>query len=452
MISLKQFMDWVTVSNKTSNKDFPEVRRRLLLAYLAVMTTILSVSATSLYIFFANSMRQQLDRELTTLVQAAAPSLKIVKEEGIEDLSGELAWQELFSRKIQSLEWFGVNGQTLAKEGDFFSKEPFDKELLLSSLSDNSFFFQEEKNIRSVTIPVYADETEGKTLELKGYIRANESTRELNSTLNKLRVGLWVGGAIAIFMISISSVYLTHQAFKPTLQSFQKLKRFAADASHELGNPLTKISFVTEILLDHPEQLQRASGQKKLQIVSNATEQMRSMLDDLLFLARTDGNSSFTYSKKSDIRIDQLLQKLAESLIAVSRKKKIDFQCDLDRPLVVKGDPSQLNRLFSNLLTNAFKYTESGGQVNFSLQESKQNAVISVQDTGIGIAAEHLSYIFQRFWRDERVRKQKVEGSGLGLAIAKTIVQKHQGKITVESEVGLGTCFCVYLPLVQTKA
>ncbi len=119
--------------------------------------------------------------------------------------------------------------------------------------------------------------------------------------------------------------------------------------------------------------------------------------------------------------------------------------------MLVKGDASQLNRLFSNLLGNAIKYTERGGEVNLSLAKSKQNAVIAIQDTGIGIARENLSYVFQRFWRDERVRKQKTEGSGLGLAIAKTIVKKHQGKITVESELGLGTCFKVYLPLVKEK-
>lgn len=442
-------MDLVKVLNKISNKNFPELRQRLMLAYLAVMATIFGVSISLLYIFFARSMRQQLDRELITLVQAAAPSLDMIKEKGKKDLNRELAWQELFSRQQQSLEWFEVDGQTLAKEGNFFPQAPFDQRLLSSS-SQNSFLFQDEENIRSVTIAVYTDNTEDNTLRLKGYIRASESTRELNSTLNKLRLGLWLGGGTAIFLISISSFYLSDQAFKPTLQSFQKLKQFAADASHELGTPLTKISFAAEILLSYPEQIQSSSGQKKLQIITNATEQMKSLLDDLLFLARTDSDYTLSHSEKLNIRIDELLQQLAEPFVAVALSKEIDFQLDLERPLVVKGDGSQLNRLFSNLLDNAFKYTENGGQISFSLVEEKQNAVISIQDTGIGIPAEHLSSIFQRFWRDQRVRKHK-EGSGLGLAIAKTIVQQHQGKISVESQVNHGTCFRVYLPLAKAK-
>ena len=444
-------MDWVTVSNKISNQDFPEIRRRLMLGYLAVMAAIFGVSATSLYLFFARSLEQQLNQELITLAHAAAPSLDIVKEEGKQDLDRELAWQELFSRKKQSLEWFEVDGQTLNRVGDFFPQAPFYKKLLTSPSSRNSLLFQDEDNIRSVTIAVYADEAEGNVLKLKGYIRASESTRELKATLNQLQLGLWLGGVTGIMLIGLSSVYLTHQAFKPTLQSFQQLKQFAADASHELGNPLTKISFATEILLNYPEQIASSGGKKKLEIINRATEQMKHLLDDLLFLARTDANSSLSYTEKAEIRIEQLLPQLVEPLMAVASSKEIELKCELDCRLLVKGDASQLNRLFSNLLENAIKYTERGGEVNLSLSKSKQNAVIAIQDTGIGIARENLSYVFQRFWRDERVRKQKTEGSGLGLAIAKTIVKKHQGKISVESEVGLGTCFKVYLPLVKEK-
>ena len=427
------------------------MRRRLMLGYLAVMAAIFGVSATSLYLFFARSLEQQLNQELITLAHAAAPSLDIVKEQGKQDLDRELAWQELFSRKKQSLEWFEVDGKTLNRVGDFFPQAPFYKKLLTSPSSRNSLLFQDEDNIRSVTIAVYADEAQGNVLKLKGYIRASESTRELKATLNQLRLGLWLGGITGITLIGISSVYLTHQAFKPTLQSFQQLKQFAADASHELGNPLTKISFATEILLNYPEQIASSGGKKKLEIINRATEQMKHLLDDLLFLARTDANSSLSYTEKADIQLNQLLLQLVEPLLAVAASKQIQVDCQLDCPLVVKGDRSQLNRLFSNLIGNAIKYTENDGEIYLSLSQSKQNALISIQDNGIGIAVENLPYIFQRFWRDERVRKQKTEGSGLGLAIAKTIVKKHQGKITVESELGLGTCFKVYLPLVKDK-
>ena len=158
-------MDWVTVSNKIYNKNFPELRQRLILAYLAVMATILGISATSIYIFFARSRRQQLDQQLVILAQAAAPSLDIIKEEGIQDLDHELTWQELFSRKKQSLEWFEVDGQTLAKEGRFFPQAPFAKKLFASSSSKNLLVFQNEDNIRSVTIAVYADEVEKHSLK-----------------------------------------------------------------------------------------------------------------------------------------------------------------------------------------------------------------------------------------------------------------------------------------------
>ncbi len=128
------------------------------------------------------------------------------------------------------------------------------------------------------------------------------------------------------------------------------------------------------------------------------------------------------------------------------QNKSIDFQSDLHKGLKIEGDSTQLNRLFSNLLSNAFKYTDREGKIMLSLKAYKHSAVVSIQDTGIGISSKYLPYIFERFWRAERARKQ--EGLGLGLAIAKTITQQHGGQITVSSEVNVGTCFTVYLPSV----
>ncbi|XFA72050.1 ATP-binding protein [Thermosynechococcaceae cyanobacterium Okahandja] len=106
-----------------------------------------------------------------------------------------------------------------------------------------------------------------------------------------------------------------------------------------------------------------------------------------------------------------------------------------------------MQRLFTNLLTNALKYTPSGGTVIVSAQRLDNGALVTIQDTGIGIAPEDLPYIFDRFWRSDQSRSQYKDGSGLGLAIAKTIAQRHQGDITVQSKLGQGSSFYVKLPL-----
>ena len=443
MTLLKQFMDWVTASNKTSSSGFSYMRRRLLVAYLLIMGTILGVSGTALYVFFTRSMNQQLDQRLTTLVQAAAPSLDSVQLRGRQSLDRDIPWRALFSNPEHSLEWFDVNGNLLAREGESFPQLP----LVRKSFNDSSPVFQQADNIRSVTIAVYSDGIEKDTLQLKGYIRAAESLREIETTLAHLRLGLWLGGGTALFFIGISSIYLTHQAFKPTLKSFQQLKQFMAEASHELRNPLTKINFATEALLSHPEKIRRASDLRKLTMIQSSAEQMQRLLEDLLFLARTDSMPDSNNWEGSVLTLSELLIPLIEHFQALALKQGIEFHTKLLDGLAIKGDASQLSRAFSNLLENALKYTETGGKISVYLEQSMQGAVVSIEDTGIGIAPEQVPFIFQRFWRAEQARRSKQDGLGLGLAIVDALIKKHKGKIIVNSEVNVGTCFKVYLPL-----
>lgn len=442
----KHLTVWLNVTDKLPALNFSHLRQRLIIAYLLVMGAVLGISGTALYIFFARSLNQQLDHRLQTLVQAAAPSLNTVKYKGRENLDQDLPWREMFFQRKQSLEWFNVDGKLISKEGEFFPQAPLIRKTL-STLGNGSPVFQQENSIRSVTIAVYADGGQKDLIQLKGYIRASESTESVEATLKQLHLGLWLGGGMAVFFIGLSSVYLTQQALKPTLKSFRQLKQFAADASHELGGPLTKISFASEILLSNPEQLSKPSATKKIEIIKSGAEQMKHLLEDLLFLARTDSAAPMVRPENTCVFLDELLQQLAEHYTLVARNKEIDFQTNFYPDLAIQGDVSQLNRLFSNLLSNACKYTRSGGRILMTSGISNKNAVISVEDTGIGIDSRYLPHVFQRFWRAKRVSKQ--EGLGLGLAIAKTIVQQHKGKITVTSEVNVGTCFKVYLPLYQ---
>ena len=448
MTLLKSLTARLTVSNKLVGLRLLNLRRRLILAYLLIMATVLGISGTALYIFFARSLNQQLDHRLQTLVQAAAPSLDTIKFKGRPSLDRDLPWRELFFHRKQSLEWFSVDGKLIAKEGEAFPSSILTQKTF-STLTNSVPIFRREKQIRSVVIAVYSSGSQKDTIKLKGYIRASESTEQIEATLQQLQLGLWLGGATAIFFMGLSSIYLTHQALQPTLKSFQQLKQFAADASHELGGPLTKIGFATEILLSNPQQLQKPSAEKKIQIIRSATEQMKHLLEDLLFLARTDAASPLTKPEKSIVFLDELLQQLSDHFKTVAHQQQIDFKADIHPELAVRGDVSQLNRLFSNLLNNAFKYTYTGGKIFLSSSISKKNAVITVEDTGIGIDSQYLPYVFQRFWRSKRATKQ--QGLGLGLAISKTIVQQHSGEITVSSQVNVGTCFKIYLPLYQVK-
>ena len=447
MTLLRQFIIWITAPNKMNriaNHNFQFLRWRLLCTYLTVMTAIFGASGVTLYIFFSRSFHQQLNEQLLSLVQAAVPSLDTVKTKGSQSLDKDLPWRNLFSHRQQSLEWFDADGDLLAREGTIFSEFPPIKKISPSQLREGSPVFEKQDGAISVTIAIYSDTPDEKTLRLAGYIRGSESTQELETALNHLRMGLTLGGATALILITLSDIYLTQKTLEPLKQNFQELKQFTADVSHELRNPLTRIGIATDIMLSRSEEM-KPSELKKLEMIDGAVTQMRKLLEDLLFLARTEAAS--TPKAKSTIALDKLLRDLQERFEPQAETKGISFQAQLRSGLSIKGNPDQLSRLFANLLENALKYTEAGGSITLSLNQANGSSVVAVEDTGVGIPQEYLPFVFQRFWRSDQIKAQKEEGSGLGLAICDAIVQQHGGDIGVNSKVGVGTCFWVTLPL-----
>ncbi len=431
----------------SQNLQFLGLRRRLLITYIITITAILLGSITTLYIFFARNLNNQLDVQLLTSGEASVPTLDIIKTKGQQVLDKDISWRNLFAVQKVSVEWFDSDGRLLAKQGTDFPKIPLFKNLLTEGLDRGDPIIQEKAQIRSVTIAVYADDSEEKILVLGGYIRASRSTQEIENLLNQLLLGLGLGGIIFFILISLSSIYWARQAIQPTQQSLQQLKQFAADASHELRNPLTRISIASEVMLSNVDRF-RPSDSRKLEMIDAATKQMQRLVDDLLFLIRTGNVEIANHKQKPVISLYELLQTLVSYFESTAHAKQINLVANLTSSLLVRGDSSQLNRLFSNLLENAIKYTESGGQVTLTLTQAKGFAVVTVEDTGIGIPSEYLPLIFHRFWRVEQNRTQQQEGFGLGLAIVETIVKQHKGQISVTSEVGIGTCFQVSLPLV----
>ena len=440
-------MIWVKALNRNRCKIFPFLGWRLLLIYTAAMTAIFGTSAAVLYVFFSRSLNQQLNDHLLTLVQTAVPSLDAVKTQGRQGSERDLPRRHLFSRREQSLEWYSADGELLAREGTVFPKFPLVRSVSPPGLKENFPAFQQQDQTRTVTIPVYADEPEENRPQLKGYIRASESTEHLQMTLHQLQVGLGLEAVTALMLASLSGTYLTQQALEPIKQTCQQLKQFTTEISHQLRNPLTRIGMATDLLLYHREQMQ-PSDVRKLEMIDTAAARIQHAVEDLLFLVRTDAAGASISFEQSTVPLDQLLRTLAGKFDSQAQIKGITFQARLPTSLSVKGDAIQLSRLFSNLLENALQYTEAGGSVTLSWEQSKRSAVVWVKDTGIGIATEHLPLVFERFWRSEQAQSQQPQGLGLGLTIAQAIARGHGGEITVSSKVGEGSCFQVRLPLV----
>jgi len=228
-------------------------------------------------------------------------------------------------------------------------------------------------------------------------------------------------------------------------QSFAALRRFTADASHELKTPLTVLRAGVERAITTPGLPQEALAplEETLQEVKRMTE----LVDALLTLARADEGIAPLHREPVDLRAIVEETRETGELLAEEAGVKMEVTTPPE-PVIVAVDASRIRELILNLLTNAVKYTPSGGGVWMQLGESDGRVTLTVADSGIGIAPGDLPHIFDRFWRADSARTRTGDrtGTGLGLAICKWIAEAHGGAITVQSRAGRGTSFTVTLP------
>ncbi len=250
-----------------------------------------------------------------------------------------------------------------------------------------------------------------------------------------LLVGL--GGVGAFFLIS---VYLAKWALKPVEEAWEKQKRFVADASHELKTPLTVILANTGILLSHKEET--IQDQLKWVTYTEAeANRMKKLVDDLLFLAKYDSEHRPELQSKVDLS-DALWSTLLP-FESVAFEAGVSIDTDIQSDLFMAGNEGQLKQLAIILIDNACKYAGKGGLVKVKLAKIGEQITLKINNTGTPISEEHLAHIFDRFYRAESARTRETGGYGLGLAIASTIVETHNGKISVTSTEKEGTTFQV---------
>jgi len=243
-------------------------------------------------------------------------------------------------------------------------------------------------------------------------------------------------------------------------ESYQRQQRFVADASHELRAPITSIRCNLDLLAKAPD-LPPAEAQAALADARAEADRMGRLVSDLLALAHADAIQPATINGYKNGDAQAQLIDLDSLLLEVFRQYRRSGEGESGgqpphgprlmlqhiTPAQVYGDADQLKQAFVALLDNALKYTPYEGSVTLSLVTGEGYATVKVSDTGIGILAEDLPHIFERFYRADRARSRERGGSGLGLAIAQNIVREHQGSIEVESMPGRGSTFTVKLPL-----
>jgi len=229
------------------------------------------------------------------------------------------------------------------------------------------------------------------------------------------------------------------------LRRLETVRRdFVANVSHELKTPLTSISGYAETLLgDKPD---AATSERFLEVILGNARRMQRLVDSLLDLSRIESGS--WQPRVERVHVGAVARETWAGLAARGAARQVDFTIDADdpAPVDVQADADALRQVLTNLFDNALRYTPAGGRITCRARRDGDGVLVSVSDTGSGIGSDHLSRIFERFYRADASRSRDEGGTGLGLAIVKHLVEAHGGQVRATSELGRGTTISAWFP------
>ena len=448
------------------------------LSVTGLILAFLVAFGAGIYFSFGNSLYNEVDDALSLSAEQVLASL--YEDNGsIQMLTQDpnathLAEFSAFTQRGITLIVLSSNGDILESVGPY-SDSPMRVSASLSQPMLQTIRETERNDrIRVYTLPVL----EGG--HILGWIQSMQGLGSAEETLDRLRTMFLVGTGLLSLLAGFAGYFLAGRALTPIDEitntarhistadlssrlglpdtgdevsrlantfddmlgriesGFARERQFTSDASHELRTPLTAMKTILNFIREgeRPPQDYRQA----LDDLAEETDRLQGLVENLLQLARGERGLKL---QKEEIDLSLLLMDVADSLRPLAEEKDLTLTCELPPSLIISGDTDQVIRLIVNLLDNAIKYSEQG-PIRLSAKQKEGNAIIEVSDTGIGIPAEHLPHIFKRLYTVDPARSSG--GAGLGLSIAQQIVQAHGGRIEVQSEVGKGSTFTVYLP------
>lgn len=437
---------------------FQATRNRLAIWYTAITAILLLLFATGVYFYVRYTLIERIDDTLKHVVEVVERSLIIEPDQG----SGyHINLEASFRERSPSVEDDRIDLEFFSPTG----------ELLWSTFSE-PLPVPLELNVRGETVRLGTDSllrqiTDRLEVEhfLLGYLRVSHPWFEVTRPIRKLVIDLSLGIAIMITCGAVIGWLLSGIAIEPVKESYQQLRQFTADASHELRNPIAMIQTNVQMAIAYPDADIR---QQNLKVIERLTQRLGRLVNDLLFLARND--SGVLQVEFEPIPLDALLLEVIEEQRAICRQENIELKLEIlgestaVDPYTILGNWDQMAQLFTNLIGNAIAYAfpperaDQSKKITVILQTQSpsprlpnQSLQVTVADNGVGIPPENLPHVFDRFYRLDPARSHPEDnstGSGLGLAIAAAIAQNHKGKITVESK-GSGCQFMLLVPHYQ---
>ena len=269
--------------------------------------------------------------------------------------------------------------------------------------------------------------------------------KSLTSTIRRMGKGDLSARADVRATGELKALADSYNAMAEQIEHFdQSRSQFVQNASHELKTPLATMKILLENLIYQPDMPPELRAEF-MQDMNHEIDRLSGIITDLLTLTQMDSHASSLKLEK--ISLTSLCEDTVHALRPAAEKARLFLQSDLAEDVLLTGDESKLSQVVYNLIDNAVKYTPEGGKVEVILRADSREAVLTVRDTGIGIPAEDVAHIFDRFYRVDKARSRATGGTGLGLSIVRQMVQLHGGEITVDSAADKGSTFTVTLPI-----
>lgn len=467
------------------------LRFRLALIYTVAFLIALAILGSAIYLVLRQTLTTGIDDELADLAGQIERAVVIRGGDRLDAqhlldemfvLSPPTPGQELRAQNIH-IHILSTDGRSLASSSLTAETVPLDPTAVAAAASGEDVYQTVRiggVRLRSRYSPLTIN---GETVAV---VQLSESLSPMMKTIAEFRTLLLAGGILALLGGLIGTWSLTRQALQPVSDLTNRVARIAetgefnervpepdepdeigrlaltfnalldrisvmldrqrtlvADTSHELRNPLMVVRGNLELLAAGlPPEEQRDAARDAIEEVDRMTR----LVQDLLFLADADADLAIEHD---DVPLEALVASVVEDAQRITTRADgvRTLELTANDPLIIRGDAERLRQLVWNLVENALRYTPAGGTVSVSLRRHGQVAELTVADTGIGIAAEHLPHIFERFYRADTGRSRAVGGTGLGLSIVRQITEAHGGQVRVRSTPGEGSTFTVALPI-----
>jgi heavy metal sensor kinase len=455
------------------------VRVRLTLWYVFVFGSLLIGFSIFVYTAFSKNLYDRLDRSLTTSLRATATEF----QSEVKEFHGEAT-----AGALETLKELQIPGVYIA----FFEGE----RLLVSTYPDEqpprspvAFLLHRQGEVVFQTIEGFGEDgarLAATSISINGeefYVTLAEPLHSFREQLESVRRIFYIGLPATLLIAGFGGFLLAKKNLSPVVSmynqakhisatnlqerlqvsnpkdelgqlaqvfnqllsrlqhSFENMREFMTDASHELRTPLAIIRGEADVVLSQD----RDDGEYKesLAIIQDEAKRLSRIVDDMLALARADAGQHSL--KIQEFYLNDLVEDVCRVMQVLATQKQITLILQPTDDLPFRGDEDRIRRLVLNLLDNAVKYTPPGGCISVKIESLAEGVTITISDTGVGIPAEAMPHVFERFYRVDKARSRTEGGSGLGLAIAKWIAEARHGSIELVSQPGQGSTFKVML-------